>query len=358
MLPVGITALAIDFPDTVRRNEWWLEHHPGMVASAAEAQLARLFRPGSAPGHVSAFDAAMAPYLEDPFRGGKERRVLAPGETSVGLARKVVERLLASSGHRPEDFDLVMVSAMRPDTIAVGDAAWLMRDLGWSVPAINFETACSSSIFGLDLACSLVRSGRHRRILVVVTCTYSRDVEVTDTLSWFLGDGAAAFVVEASAEASEVLAVHLVSTAETCGAFVVDPVVKDGEAVLAMSSTKAAAKVLHDTAEPLVRTAVDGLLSRAGIPLHDVDFFAVNTPTAWYADFVTRALGVPSERTISTYQRYANIGPALMPVNLVHAVAAGHVRTGSLVLGYSVGSSSTAAATLIRWGSPVLAPIP
>jgi 3-oxoacyl-[acyl-carrier-protein] synthase III len=87
------------------------------------------------------------------------------------------------------------------------------------------------------------------------------------------------------------------------------------------------------------------------VKLSEVDCFVFNTPTAWYADFCARALGVPRERTVDTYPEYANIGPALMPVNLLRAAESGVVKPGDLVLLYTVGSVSSAGAALLRWGN-------
>ena len=56
------------------------------------------------------------------------------------------------------------------------------------------------------------------------------------------------------------------------------------------------------------------------------------------------------DRTVDNYPRYANCGPILWPNNLRTAVLDGRVRPGTLVLGYSIGSVSTASAVVFRAG--------
>jgi 3-oxoacyl-[acyl-carrier-protein] synthase-3 len=124
-----------------------------------------------------------------------------------------------------------------------------------------------------------------------------------------------------------------------------------------MSSTRAAAKILHDTAEPLLHETISGALARAGMTLDDAKLVVVNTPTAWYADFAARALHLDPERTLSVYPLYSNVGPVLMPANLAHAAAGGRLARGDVVVAYAVGSSSTASAIVMRWGDPLVAPI-
>ena len=107
-----------------------------------------------------------------------------------------------------------------------------------------------------------------------------------------------------------------------------------------------------------LRACVDGALAMAGAAVADVDFWVFNTPNAWYADFCGRVLGVGPERFHSVYPRYGNVGAALMPATLYHALHEGRVRPGQLVACYSVGSTSTASALVMRVGSIALGPYP
>ncbi|MGH1347311.1 MAG: 3-oxoacyl-ACP synthase III family protein [Nannocystales bacterium] len=355
MKKVGLSALSVALPATLRTNDYWREHHPQMVADAEQHALARLW---ATEGKGSLFERAMAPYGADPFKGSVERRVELSETASVDLHVKAIEALAQGWSGRLEDCDFAIVSSMRPDTIAVGDASWLGRRLDLRCPAINLETACSSAVMGVDLACGLVESGRANRVLVSVSCTYARDVEETNSLSWFLGDGAGAFVVERGDRVAIPLGAHRISTRETCGAFVHELVVEQGEPRMQMRTTRGAGAILHETAEPYLRTACDGALSDAGVSVSDIALFVFNTPTAWYADFCADVLGVERSKTVSVYPRTTNIGPALMMANLHHAASQGRIKPGELVLIYSVGSASTAMAMVLRWGDVALSASP
>jgi len=300
----------------------------------------------------------MAPFSADPFKGSKQRHVALEDDASVKLHAQAIDALLSCWPGTKDDFDFAIVSSMRPDSIAVGDAAWLARRIGLECPAINLETACSSALMDLDLACSLVETGRASRVLVSVACTYARDVEETSSLAWFLADGAGAFVVERRDGVAQPLGVHRISTRESCGAFVHELVLDHGNPTMRMRTNKSAGAVLHDTAEPYLRAACDGALSKAGVGLSDVGLFVFNTPTAWYADFCAEVLGIDRAKTVSVYDQTTNIGPALMTANLQRAVRKQQVAPGDLVLIYTVGSASTAMAMVLRWGEvPVSGPL-
>jgi acyl carrier protein len=63
-------------------------------------------------------------------------------------------------------------------------------------------------------------------------------------------------------------------------------------------------------------------------------------------------------KAIDLYPRYANIGSVLPLANLYHAAQEGRICENDLVLVYTVGAASTAAATLMRWGDVALGSVP
>lgn len=357
---VGMKSLAVRFPGTVRTNDYWRERHPDMVANAEKKTLAKLWshKHASTPA-TAAFDAEMAPYLDDPFRGSVERRVLGRDETSLSLQVGAAREALAAARMTPRDVDLTIVSTFYPERLDVGNAAFVARELGLGGVAWNMESACASSVLGFETACGLVRAGQHENVLVVTCCRYSHVIDETDSLSWFLADGAGAFVVGKTAEGEGYVASKSVHTAETCGVFfpeiAVDP--NDGPRVR-MRADPRAGQVLREYSQVHLAACCEGAAREAGVSIRDIDFFVFNTPTAWFAAFAARALGIDQERTITTYPRYANIGPALMPANLYHAARAGKVRRGDRVMLYAVGSVSSASAVVLRWGDVALGPDP
>jgi 3-oxoacyl-[acyl-carrier-protein] synthase-3 len=355
---VGMRSLAVTLPSAVRTNEYYRTRHPEIVAEAERKTLARVWSKKDALERATnAFDVEMLPYVDDPFRGTVERRILGPGQTALALEVDVARKALVAARMTPGDIDLMLVTSFLPDQPGPGNAAFLARELGLKRPAWNLESTCSSALIAFETACALVQAGHYRSILVVVSCTYSRVSDDRDTLTWFLGDGAGAFVVGSVPSGEGLLGHHTTSTSDTCGTFYYARVGETaGDGGVRIQCTKETGRILQESAEPLLRECCDGALRAASLGLKDIDFFVVNTPTAWYAPFCTRALGVDESRTISTYRSYANIGPALMPVNLHRAAQTGRIKPNDLVLLYTVGSVSTASAAIMRWGEVGLGP--
>ncbi len=197
-------------------------------------------------------------------------------------------------------------------------------------------------------------------MLVIVSSANSRLLDDTDSLSWFMADGAGAAVIGATAPGEGFLGSKVIGTQETCNAFVFEAVSMgdDSARVRLKGGDESAGRLMRERSEPQLHACVDGALRAAGVTLDDIKFFVVNTPTAWFARFCARALGIDPERTISMYPTYGNMGPALTTANLYHAAASGRIKKGDLVLVYAVGSVSTAGATVMRWGDVALGPAP
>ncbi len=193
---------------------------------------------------------------------------------------------------------------------------------------------------------------------MVVSHIGSDAVDEQDTLSWSMGDGAGAFVVDALKPSQGIIATKIVNTVATCDAYLHELVI-DAQGMPRMRTrTGENASAIAETAVEFVRICCEGAVAAAGLTLEQIDFFAFNTPTAWYASVCARALGIDPQRTINLYPRYANIGPVFPIANLYHAALAGKIRENDLVLVYTNGATATAAATVMRWGDVVLGSLP
>jgi 3-oxoacyl-[acyl-carrier-protein] synthase-3 len=354
----GIRSLALGFPSIRRTNAYWQQRYPDLVERAEHFGLARIWL-REEHDNDSIFDLTMEPYRRDPFLGSVERRYRAKGESALSMELTAATGALAAAGLHPSDIDFTLVSSFTGDRLGVGNAAYLAAELELAGPAINVESACSGSLAGLALATELLQSGERQRVLVVVSTSNSLQVKDDDSVGWFVGDGAGAFVVEAAPADFGVLGMHIVSSVKTNDMFVIYSV-PDGEYATRLETlgNPRTGAIARNTAEPYLREVVDAALAKAKLSLSDIDFCVFNTPTAWYADFCAQTLGVPRDRYHSVYPRYANIGAALMPATLYHAIQEGKVSPGDHVLLYSVGSTSTVAAIVIRVGDIALGPYP
>ncbi len=354
MIRAAIRSVAVRRGGERRDNAWYAEHRPEVLAAATERGLARAFSSADGTARSAGFDAEMARYAEDPFRGAKVRWLLAPGETALGLSLAASRAALELAGAAPGEVDLVLAASWLPEKfVAPGDAVELVRALGVRAPGYNVESACSSGTAGLELARAVVEAGLYRRVLVALSSTNSRHTDPRGTLGWISTDAACAFVVEAARSDGEgLLASHVENTAETCGVFehalALD---EDGRPCVRMVVGEAGTRALRESSGPdTVRRICLAALDRAGLSPADVAFWGFSTPLAWFSSLATRALELDPERTLDLFPRYANLGAPFPGFLLHHGLAEGKVRPGDLVVLFTIGSVSSAGATVLRAG--------
>jgi 3-oxoacyl-[acyl-carrier-protein] synthase III len=361
--PVGIKAIAVTFPETIRTNDYYRQHYPEMIAQAEQKTLARAFSVNTANDHVGESREAdiwteeMMPYLSDPFRGTVERRVVAQSDSTLELEYQTAREAIAAAQLAIEDIDLMLVTSLFPDHILPGDASFLAGKLGLKGAAWNVESTCTSGLVSLQTACSLVQTGQYRHVLIVVATTYSRFTDPNDTLAFLSGDGIGAFIVSALEEDQGVLGTKIINTAETCGAFYQEFTPKAPNQMF-IRARKDTGKMFVDTTVKFLRNCCNGAAADAGVSFDDIDFFVFNTPTAWYARVCMRTLGVDPDRTLNLNPVYGNIGPTFPFANLYHAAQLGKIKENDLVLVYTMGSSSNGGAAVMRWGKVALGTAP
>lgn len=355
-ISAGIRSLAIALPPTARTNDYYRKRYPELVAKTEEGSLQRLFaRAGAAPTDL--FTEELTPYLSDPFRGTVERRVLPETGTALSLELEAARKALDALGMDPSRVDLILSASFLPDQIGVGNAVFIAQALGIHAAAWNIETACTSAIAALTNACALVQAGQFDNVLVVISCTYSRAADDADSLSWFFGDGAAAYVVSRVPDGEGLLGSKSIATVETCSAFRFEEGVnRPADRRFVVRSSARAGTIVRENAMAYIRECCEGAASRAGIRLKDVDFLVCGTQTPWMHSFAARALEIDPARTINLYAEVANIGAAMVPVNLHTAASRGLIKPGDLVLLYNFGGVSTAAAAVVKWGQTALGP--
>ena len=356
---VGIRSLAISFPSVKRTNDYYRNKYPEKVAQAEQETLAKIFSATESTADSRDFDRAMLPYLSDPFRGTVDRYVLGSDESSLTLETRAAKEALEAAKLSPDKVDLMLVASMLPEQIGIGNASFLVKELGLECPAWNIESMQSGALVGLQTACAMVKSGEYRNVLVVVSCTYSRNINEKDSLSWITGDGAGAFLVSSCGTDRGVLCTKVINTTATNNAYSYS-LVKDpqDDPRISLQIGKNMSQQIRDNSAKFIRESCKGVIDNAGITFNEIDFLVFNTPFAWFAELFTATLDIDPDKTLNMYPYYANIGSALPLANLYYAAKLGKINKDSLVLLFSVGGSSTSAATVMRWGDVALGSSP
>ena len=135
--------------------------------------------------------------------GIKERHILS--EEGLGtsyMARKAAKQLLKKTGVDPDSIDALIVTTSTADYQFPSTASIVLGKLGLkNAMAFDFWAACCGFLYTLDVASSMIQSGKYKKIIVIGADKMSSVVDYTDRQTCPLfGDGAAAVLLEATEE--------------------------------------------------------------------------------------------------------------------------------------------------------------
>ena len=131
--------------------------------------------------------------------GIKQRHIAAEGEFTSHLAINAAKAALADAGIDAQAIDLIVLATSTPDNTFPATAVAVQNALGINHGAtFDLQAVCSGFVFALATADNFLRSGSHKRALVIGAETFSRILDWSDRGTCVLfGDGAGALVLEA-----------------------------------------------------------------------------------------------------------------------------------------------------------------
>jgi 3-oxoacyl-[acyl-carrier-protein] synthase-3 len=280
-------------------------------------------------------------------RTGITRRHIADKtQASSDLALEASRRALQAAGIEASQIDLIVVATSTPDYVFPSTACLLQAKLGAKgSAAFDIQAVCSGFVYGLATADAFIRSGAHKRAIVVGAEVFSRILDWNDRGTCVLfGDGAGAVVlaadstpgIHASVLHADGSQVDLLSVPGNVsgGCIVGSPFLQmNGQGVF-----KFAVRVLDEVARETV--------AAAGMTLDDIDWLIPHQANVRILDATARKLGLPPEKLVITVDHHANTSAASVPLALDEFVRAGKIRAGHRVMMEGVGGGFTWGASL------------
>ena len=261
------------------------------------------------------------------------------GSTTAALAVEAGRAALTMAGLTGADIDLVLLATTSPDYQIPSTASQVQEELGIRGGACDVNAACSGFVYGLVQAHGLIAMGLDR-VLLIGAETLSRLTDQTDRNTAILFcDGAGAVVLEATADAGQLLSFDLGS---------------DGSARTLLEAPIGGFMTMNG--KEVFRRAVTVMVDSARTSLaeagHSVDDLALVVPhqaNIRIIDAACSRLGVPSERVATVLHRTGNTSSASIPLALADALEAGRVGSDDLILLVGFGAGMSWASAVLRW---------
>jgi 3-oxoacyl-[acyl-carrier-protein] synthase III len=310
--------------------------------------------------------------------GVEQRYYVDDGQGSSDLGVIAATAALDDAGRTKEEIDAIVFATMTPDHFFPGNGPVLQAKMGFpqSIPAFDIRQQCSGFLYGLDLADSLLRSGKHQRVLLVGADVHSpfmpwqngwdttlgkphREVTPEEHAAntalrdrtVLFGDGAGAVVVERSDNGAGVLATRLFTNGDNITAlhvpgvgfrrrpYVTHEQIDANEFVPVMNGRE-----VFKEAVSKMPAAVREVCAAAGVEVADLDLLLVHQANLRIIEAVANQLGLPKEKVPHNIDRYGNTTAGTLPILFHELREAGRIAKGSLICFTALGAG-------LHWGA-------
>jgi 3-oxoacyl-[acyl-carrier-protein] synthase-3 len=285
--------------------------------------------------------------------GIKRRHIANEGETTSTLGAKAAREALAQAGWAAQEIDLVIVATSTPDYTFPSTATQIQAALGMTEGvAFDLQAVCAGFVFAVTTADKFLRSGSHRRALVIGAETFSRILDWNDRSTCVLfGDGAGAIALEAVPGRGDnhdrgILNTQIRSDGRHRAKLFVDGGPSSTQTV---GHLRMEGKEVFRFAVGQVTGVVKDAFEATGLTAEDLDWFVPHQANRRIIDMSAQKLGIAPGKVIVTVQDHGNTSAASVPLALSVAVGDGRIKPGQLVMLEAVGGGFTWGAALLRW---------
>ena len=273
------------------------------------------------------------------FKDQTRYRVVENEQTQLDLAEAAIQRALENANLSIKDIDC-LVSASAVGVQPIPCTAALIHERvakGLSIPAMDINTTCTSFISALSTMSHLIEAGEYHRVLIVSSEVGSLGLNPKQKESYELfGDGAAAFIFQASNKDKGVIAslqrtwsegAHdteirggLTSyqpkeySEETKTNFMFD---MKGKKILLLSA-RVIPEMFHEFQE------------KSGISKDAVDYIIPHQASR-ALPLVMEKLGVDENKYLNIVSDYGNMVSVAVPFGLAYALDHGYVKEGDTI---------------------------
>lgn len=285
--------------------------------------------------------------------GIRQRHIAAKGENTSHLGLKAAQAALANAGVDAQSIDLIVLATSTPDNTFPATSVEIQQGLGINHGvAFDLQAVCSGFVFAMATADNFLRSGSHKRALVIGAETFSRILDWEDRTTCVLfGDGAGAVVLEAQQQPGEasdrgILTSHLRSDGRHKAKLYVDGGPSSTQTV---GQLRMEGKEVFKHAVGMITDVIYDAFKATGTTADDIDWLVPHQANKRIIDASAQKLRIAPQKVVLTVDKHGNTSAASIPLALCTAVADGRIKRGNLILFEAMGGGFTWGSALVRW---------
>jgi len=293
--------------------------------------------------------------------GIRERHIASDEQTTASLATDAALKALDKANLDPADVEMIIVSTSSPEHIFPATACLVQDRIGASkAGAFDLSAACSGFIYALNIGTQAVRTGSVKNALIIGSETLSRMVDWKDRNTCILfGDGAGAFVIEASDVPGGVLSAVMRSdgsggdllTLPAGGSKIptTAATVAEGLHYITMNGRE----VFRFATRVMAQASLEAV-ALAKLTMDDIKLVIPHQANRRIIEAAARGLNLPMDRVFVNVDRYGNTSTASIPIATCEAIDAGLVQPGDKIILVGFGAGLTWGSAVAQWTGPVV----
>ena len=285
-----------------------------------------------------------------------ERRILEKGATS-DLATKAAEDLLKSKNLSPDEIDAIIVATVTPDMFFPATACLVQDNIGaknaWG---FDLSAACSGFLFAYQTGCSLIESGRYKKVMVIGADQMSSITDYKDRNNCILfGDAGAAVLLEPT----EDLSLGLQDSMLKIDGSGRDSLNMKGGGSLYPPTHETVDKNYHyiyQDGKAVFKVAVKGMadisydiMKKNGLTADDIAYLVPHQANMRIIDATAERMGLPKEKVMVNIHKYGNTTAATIPSCLVEYYRDGKLKKGDKIILAAFGAGFTWGSCYLVW---------
>lgn len=288
--------------------------------------------------------------------GIRERRIIDPdaGESQLSLATDALRKALDDADMQGSDLDLI-INASVTAAMTCPSSAQRIADTLQAQPAgaFDMQAACSGFVYAINLAESLIRSGRHKAIGVIGCDAMSTVVDYSErALSILFGDAAGAAVLVADDNPDKGCMHQVIEgdgsewTSLYMPRFEHDVVEGAPGETTRLGCLRMDGRGVYRFAVKKFIKVIEDSLTETGLTVDDISQFVCHQSNIRIIESAKEKLGLPDDKVYINIDMYGNSSAGSVGLCLDQLRKAGKINTGDKIVMVAFGGGLTWASSV------------
>jgi 3-oxoacyl-[acyl-carrier-protein] synthase-3 len=285
-----------------------------------------------------------------------ERRVVdQESEGTYTLSVEAVRKALDNAGVSPSDLDLVILASVTAEMTCPSNACRVAAEIG-AVPtgAFDLVAACSGFVYAMNVADSLIRSGRHRTIAVIGCDAMSTAVDYTErSVSILFGDAAGSAILTRDdedpttgclfqtlrADGSNWESLYMPRRRQEVAA-------ADADNPIRLGHLRMNGREIYKFAVKKFGEVIEEALDATGLTVDDIKKFVVHQSNIRIIDAARERLGMTDDKVYVNIDRFGNSSAGSAGLCLDQLWQSGEIGRGDTIMLVAFGGGLTWASSV------------